>query len=333
MSKKMSRRKILIMVVIAIFFVAVALGVFPGCKNTGETIGIAGIRETEKTPVKVVDGDENIIELAGPAESIVVLAPSALEIIDALGAMGLVVEVDSWSVSEHDPLAAGFEGAGDAFGPNVEKIAELDPDILIAPTGGPEDDFQKISDLGIEIYRVINVQGIEGVYDEIINISKIVGFGDKGEELVSELKGEVDAIYSQVMDLNDDDRPEVFYEVWNDPLTSTGGDTYISDLIEKAGGINIVAEDNLTGWPEYSVERLIEKNPDIIIAPVSLASDPSVITGDERFASIDAVINGRVYIIPDNSISRPNQNLIKKALPMLAKAIHPEIFGEFEIIE
>ena len=332
MSKKKFGRKILITVVIAIFFIVAALSIFPGCKNTG-TVDGAGESEAEKTPVKVVDGDENIIELAGPAESIVVLAPSALEIIDALGAMELVVEVDSWSVSEHDPLAAGFEGAGDAFGPNVEKITELDPDILIAPTGGPEDDFQKINDLGIEIYRVINVQGIEGVYDEILNISKIIGFGEKGKELVNELKEEVDAIYSQVEDLNDDDKPKVFYEVWNDPLTSIGGDTYISDLIEKAGGINIVAEDNLTGWPEYSVERLIEKNPDIIIAPVSLASDPSVITGDERFASIDAVMNGRVYIIPDNSISRPNQNLIKKALPMLAKAIHPEIFGEFEIIE
>ncbi|HEY4662343.1 MAG TPA: helical backbone metal receptor [Candidatus Humimicrobiaceae bacterium] len=328
----MSKKKVLITAVVTIFLIVAALSIFPGCKNTG-TAEVAGESEAEKTPVKVVDGDENIVELAGPALSIVVLAPSALEIIDALGAMELVVEVDSWSVEQHDPLAEGFEGAGDAFGPNIEKIAELNPDILITPTGGPEDDFLKISDLGIEIYRVINVKGIEGVYDEIINISKIVGFGDKGEELVNELKGEVDAIYSQVKDLNDDDKPEVFYEVWNDPLTSTGGDTYISDLIEKAGGINIVAEDNLTGWPEYSVERLIEKNPDIIIAPVSLASDPSVITGDERFASIDAVINGRVYIIPDNSISRPNQNLIKKALPMLAKAIHPEIFGEFEIIE
>jgi len=325
-------RKILITVVIAIFFIAAALSIFPGCKNTGD-IGVAGIGEAEKSPVSVVGGDGNTVELTGPASSIIVLAPSALEIIDALGAMELVVEVDSWSVSEQDPLAAGFEGAGDAFGPNVERIAELDPDILITPTGGPEDDFGKISELGIEIYRVINVEGIEGVYDEIVNISKIIGFGEEGEELVNELKEEVDAIYSQVEDLNVDDKPEVFYEVWNDPLTSIGGDTYISDLIEKAGGINIVAEDNLTGWPEYSIERLIEKNPDIIIAPVSLASDSSVITGDERFVSIDAVINSRVYIIPDNAISRPNQNLIKKALPMLAKAIHPEIFGEFEIIE
>jgi iron complex transport system substrate-binding protein len=80
------------------------------------------------------------------------------------------------------------------------------------------------------------------------------------------------------------------------------------------------------------VETLIEKNPDIIIAPMSLAADPSVITGDERFASIDAVINGRVYVVPDNQVSRPSQNIIK-GLQMLAKAVHPEIFGEFEIIE
>ena len=327
----MSKSKILIVVVVAIFIVAAALSIFPGCKNTGD-IEVAGIGEAEKTPVRVVDGDENTIELAGPASSIVVLAPSALGIIDALGAMELVAEVDSWSVSEHDPLAEGFEGAGDAFGPNVERIAELNPDILIAPTGGPEDDFGKISELGIEIYRVINVQGIEGVYDEIANISKIIGFGDKGEELVNELRKQVDEIYNQVKDLSDEQQPRVFLEINSEPLMSIGYDTYTNDLIEKAGGINIVAEDNLTGWPEYSVERLIEKNPDIIIAPASLAADPSIITGDQRFASIDAVKNGRVYIIPDDSIYQPNQNLIK-GLQMLAKAIHPEIFGEFEIIE
>jgi len=327
----MSKSKILVIVVVAIFIVAAVLNVFPGCKNTGD-VRTAGTREAEKTPVRVVDGDENIIELAGPAASIVVLAPSALEIIDALGAMELVVEVDSWSVSEHDPLAEGFEGAGDAFGPNVEKIAELDPDILIAPTGGPEDDFEKISELGIEIYRVINVEGIEGVYDEIANISKIIGFGDKGEELVNELRGQVDEIYNQIKDLSDEQQPRVFLEINSEPLMSIGADTYTNDLIEKAGGINIVAEDNLTGWPEYSVERLIEKNPDIMIAPLSIAADSSIITGDQRFASIDAVINDRVYIIPDDPIYQPNQNLIK-GLQMLAKAIHPEIFGEFEIIE
>jgi len=335
----MSKMRILITTVITILFIVTALGIFSGCKdkavekNTEGIVEDAGIEEAENTLIKVVDGEENVVELVGPADRIIVLAPSVLEIIDALGAMGLVVEVDSWSVSQSDPLAEGFEGAGDAFGPNVERIAELDPDILIAITGGPEEDFQKISDLGIKIYRVINVKGIEGIYDEIANISKIVGLEDKGEELINELKREVDEVYSQVKDLSDEQRPRVFLEINSNPLMSIGADTFISDLIEKSGGVNIAAEDNLTGWTEYSMERLIEKNPDVIIAPMSLAEDPSIITEDERFSSIAAIIEGRVYVVPDNSIFQPNQNLIKKGLPMLSKAIHPEIFGEFEIIE
>ena len=132
--------------------------------------------------------------------------------------------------------------------------------------------------------------------------------------------------------MNDDQRPRVFYVLGIEQLWSVGVDTFINDLIEKSGGMNIVAEDNLTGWPEYSLEKLIEKNPDIIIAPMMAAVDSSVITGDKRFSSINAVISNRVYIVPDNPVSRPNQNVIK-ALQMFTKAIHPEIFGEFEIIE
>lgn len=321
----MSKKIMLAVVVILILSLIATLGIFSGCKRQAT-------EESLDSPVEVVDGEENIVKLAVPARKIIVLAQSALEIIDGLGAMELVVEVDNWSVMMAEPLAEGFEGAGDVYGLNIERIAELNPDILITITGGPEDDYQKVRELGIEIYRVIDVKGIEGVYDEIANISKIIGLEDKGKELVSELKKGVDEIYNQIKDLSDEQKPRVFYEVWNDPLMGAGADTFISDLIEKSGGVNILSEDNLTGWPEYSVEKLIEKNPDVIIAPMSLAADSSVITGDERFSSIDAVKDGRVYVVPDNPISRPNQNLIK-ALQMLSKAIHPEIFGEFEVIE
>ena len=323
----MSKKIMLAAAAIMIFALLAVLFVLPGCKE--RAVIVEGLSESTIT---LVDGEENTLELAGPVKKVVVLAPSVLEIINGLSAMELVVEVDNFSVMMAEPLAEGFEGAGDSYGPNIEKIAELNPDILITTTGGPDDDYQKIRELGIEIYRVINVEGIEGVYNEIANIGKIIGFEDKGEELIGELKKGVDEIYNQIKDLSDEEKPGVFYVVWDDPLMSAGADTFINDLIEKSGGINIVAEDNLTGWPQYSLEKLIEKNPDIIIAPMSLAADSSVITGDKRFLSIDAVTGGRVYVVPDNPISRPNQNLIK-ALQMFAKAIHPEIFGEFEVIE
>jgi len=301
------------------------LAVLPGCKEQA----VAGISENM---IILEDGAGNTVELSGPAEKIVVLAPSVLEIIDALGAMELVVEVDNWSVGASDPLAEGFEGAGDAFGPNIEMIIDIDPDILITTTGGPEEDYQKLKDLGIEVYRAISINGIEGVYDEIANIGEVVGLESKAEELISELREGVDEIYNKVKDLSDDQKPRVFYEVWNDPLMSVGADTFINDIIEKSGGVNIVAEDDITGWPEYSVETLIDKNPDVIIAPLSLAADPSIITEESKFSSIKAVTDGRVYVVPDNPVSRPNHNVIK-ALEMFSKAIHPEIFGEFEIME
>ncbi len=319
-------KKFLYAVSAALVLLLIAVPAFlTGCKGEIEVKAI-----TE--PIEVTDGEGKIVELASPAKKIVVISPSALEILSGLGAMGQVLEVDNYSVASGDPLAEGFEGVGDSFGLNVERIAELDPDLLIAVNGGPDDDYQKIEELGIDIYRVISVSGIEGVYEEITNISKLTGLEDEGEELVKELKKSVDGIYNKVKDLSDEDKPEVFYEVWNDPLMSAGMDTFTNDLIKKAGGINIVAEDNITGWPEYSVETLIEKNPDIIVAPMSLAADPSIITEDERFSSIAAVRNGRVYVIPDNPISRPSQNLTT-ALDMLSKAFHPDIFGEFEIIE
>jgi len=321
MLKKFTRTAavILVLALMAVLFI------MPGCKQQSA----AGSQESA---IIVTDGEGNTMELSGPVETVIVLAPSVLEIIDALGAMERVIEVDNFSVSIKDPLVEGFEGAGDSYGPNIERITELDPDILITTTGGPEDDYQKISELGIKVYRTVSINGIEGVYDEITNIGKLLGLEEKGEELSSRLKQDVDEIYGKVKDLSDDQKPDVFYEMWNEPLMSVGIDTFINDIIKKSGGKNILAQDNLTGWPEYSMETLIEKNPDVIIAPFSVAADPSVITEDSRFASIDAVISGRVYVVPDNPVSRPNQNVIK-ALQMFSKAIHPEIFGEFEIIE
>ncbi|GAG82340.1 unnamed protein product, partial [marine sediment metagenome] len=142
----MSKKIMLAVVVILILSLIAAPGILSGCKGqaTEESLG---------SLVELVDGEENIVELAAPADKIIVLAISALEIIDALEAMDKVVGVDNWSIDNKEPLAEGFEGAGDSYGLNIERIAELNPDILITLTGGPEDDYQKVRELEIEIYR------------------------------------------------------------------------------------------------------------------------------------------------------------------------------------
>jgi iron complex transport system substrate-binding protein len=287
----------------------------------------------KETPqeIKVTDGIGSEITLTGPAKKVIVFVPSALEIINGLNAMDRVIGVDSWSAENKEPLADGLEGFGDFNSLNMEKIAAAGPDIIIGLVGWAEADIQKLNDLDIKVY-IVDANTISEVYTEIINMGKILGLNAEALKMSDELKKQVDEITSKVPNLEQSQKPKVFYEVWNEPLMSAGKNTFISELIEMSGGINIVAADGLEGWPEYSLEKLIQNNPDIMIAPVSLASDAGAILSEARFSKITAITNKRVYIIPDNPVSRPSQNIIK-GLTMIAQAIHPEIFGEFRVMQ
>jgi iron complex transport system substrate-binding protein len=281
--------------------------------------------------IKVTDGMGSDVTLDGPAQKIIVFVPSALEIINGLDAMDRVIGVDSWSAENKEPLADGLEGFGDFNSLNMEKIAAAGPDIIIGLVGWAEADIQKLNDLDIKVY-IVDANTVSEVYTEIINMGKILGLNDEALIMSDELKKQVDEITSKVPNLEQSQKPKVFYEVWNEPLMSAGKNTFISELIEMSGGINIVAADGLEGWPEYSLEKLIQNNPDIMIAPVSLASDAGAILSEARFSKIAAITNKRVYIIPDNPVSRPSQNIIK-GLTMIAQAIHPGIFGEFKAMQ
>jgi iron complex transport system substrate-binding protein len=291
----------------------------------------ATVSEEAQAVIKLVDGLGNEVVLDEPAEEVIVFVPSALEIIDAIGAMDKVIGVDNWSIDMGDPLAEGMEGFGDFQGLNMEKVTAADPDIIIGLVGWVEADLQKLADLGIKLY-IVDANTIDEVYTEIENMGAILGKQEEAKKIRDDLKEQIDAVTEKVAGLTDDEKPEVFYEVWNDPIMSAGNDTFINELIEYAGGINIVAADGLEGWPEYSVEKLIQNDPDVIIAPMSLAPDAAIILSDERFSEVKAVIDGRVYIVPDNPVSRPSQNLIK-GLEMVARALHPEIFGEFNVLQ
>lgn len=298
--------------------------------NKASDASETGSKET-LAEIKITDGMGNEITLAGPAKKVIVFVPSALEIINGLGAMDRVIGVDSWSVENKEPLAEGLEGLGDSNSLNMEKIAAAAPDIIIGLVGWAESDIQKLSDLGIKVY-IVDANTVSEVYTEIANMGRLLGLNEASLKMSEELKKQVDGITLKATDIADTQKPKVFYEVWNEPLMSAGKNTFINELIEMSGGINIVAADGLEGWPQYSIEKLIQDNPDIMIAPISLAPDANAILSEPRFSKIAAITSKRVYVVPDNPVSRPSQNIIK-GLTMIAQAIHPEIFGEFKVLQ
>ncbi|MCG9479232.1 MAG: ABC transporter substrate-binding protein [Actinomycetia bacterium] len=292
------------------------------------------VTEQDAGSIKVTDGIGQQVSMDRPVEKMIVFAPSVLEVLDALDAMDKVIGVDSWSIESGEPLAQGFEAYGDFNGPNIEKIAEANPDLVIRLSGSSEEDYDKLRELGITIYT-FEAQSFDWAYQEIINLGQMIGKEDEAEQLKNEFEQQVEDIYTKVKDLEQDQKPTVFYEIFDDPLWSAGKDTYINDMIEKAGGINIVARDGLEGYAEYSVEKLLDNNPQVMVAGdggMYEARTGEIILEDPRFSTVSAVTGGRVYVVPENSIVRPNHNSVK-GLMMLAKAFHQDIFGQFEIIE
>lgn len=271
-------------------------------------------------PVTVTDDVDKEITLTEEPDKIISLAPGNTEILFALDLDEELVGVDNFS--NYPEEVESIEKIGDAFNLNMEKIVELEPDLILTLKGN-EEAVKEFEDFGIAVYT-LDANNIENVLEDIEEIGQLTDRVKRAEELTSEMQEKIDEIKTLVADVSEEDKPKVFYMVWNEPIMSAGKGTFINDLIELANGINIVAADGLEGWLEYSLEKLIEHNPDVIIAPKSLAPTSETITADERFSSIKAVLENRVVIVDDDLVSRIGPRIVE-GFKQIAQALYPDI--------
>ena len=301
------------LIVILAFFLMSIIACVKAESDTAQTAG--------QSSLAVKDDYEREISLESIPQRIVSFAPSTTEILFALGLGDKIVGVSSYD--NYPPEVKDKEQVGGLIDLNVEKIISLNPDIAFG-IDLSKDLLDQIEKNGIKVY-MSNPTTIDMALDNIRRIGVLTGKSKEAEKLIAEMQKDVEDISSKVSDIPEKDIPKVFYEVWNEPLMTAGTDTFINDMITIAGGLNIASIDKLTGWPEYSVERLIEIDPDIIIAPRTLSPTPDIIIGDNRLSTIKAVLNKKVFIVEDDLVIRPGPRVVI-GLMDIAKAIHPEIF-------
>ncbi len=278
--------------------------------------------EEQNGPIVIVDDMGRTVVINGTPERIVSLAPSNTEILFAIGAGDRVVGVTEYC--DYPPEAVDgvkngtIQVVGGFVDINVEKVVALKPDVVFAYYG-QEKTIKQLENLSIPTV-VFNPKNITMIYDDIIIAGKVTGNIEEANALVEEMKEKVNDVVSKVSGL---EKRRVFYVVWGDPLMTVGGDTFISQLITLAGGVNIF--ENTTGWPTVNMESVVEKNPDIIILdPYCGLSKEDVLNNWSK--EINAVANGSVYVVEDqNLVIRPGPRIVD-GLEILARMIHPEAF-------
>ncbi len=273
--------------------------------------------ETPKYPLTITDFANRKVTIKAEPQRIVSLAPSITETLYFLGVLDRVVGITKFddypaNVREGRTVVGGFGS------PNIEVIASLKPDLIIATSMDMKylDQLQQIAPV-----IVIDPKNIDDIYTSIMLLGKVVGAEKQAEKVVSDMKSKIDEISSKVKGLPE---PKVFYIVWGNPLMTAGAETFLNDLIRLAGGKNIFSD--IKGWKSVSMEQVLARNPDVIILTPHCGMSVDDVY-KSQLAKTNAGKSGRVIMIKnENVLVRPSPRIVE-GLEELAKAIHPEAFG------
>jgi iron complex transport system substrate-binding protein len=286
----------------------------------------------EYQTVTLVDRMGNMVTLTSAPERIVSLAPSNTEILFAIGAGDSIVGVTDYCNYPYNFTewieAGNITSVGNYADPSVEPIVALNPDLVLASTQSLET-AENLQALGYNVL-VIEANTLDVVLQDILLVGRATDRNAEASAVVSEMRARINAVSTKAADATT--TPTVYHEVWNEPLMSVGPDTFIDELITLAGGENIF-NDATTSWPMISSEAVIEKNPDVMFFPdmyMGRADFYETIESVENrpgWDTITAVQNGALYEINADIISRSGPRLAD-ALELIAKMVHPEIFGQ-----
>ncbi|NLW89078.1 MAG: ABC transporter substrate-binding protein [Clostridiaceae bacterium] len=246
-------------------------------------------------PMAIDDSYGNRAIIEKEPMRIVSLAPNITELLFDLGAGEKLVGRTDYCNYPESALSIASVGSIDM--PSVETIVTLDPDLIIASSIFTEASYEALTELGYTVVVFHEEYDMDGVKDVIASVGAIMDCGTEAQSLIEAMD---QRIQSAIEKIDSENRPSVYYAVsFGDYGDYTaGGDTYVNALIEMAGGVNIASD--ITGW-SYSVEKLVEKDPDIILVNEYMLADFMAL---EPYKNLSAVKNGQVFGINPDLIER-----------------------------
>ena len=283
--------------------------------------------EPEFAAQEFVDALDRAVVVDTPPLRIVSLAPSVTEILFAIGAGDLVVGRTEYCDFPTDADSLPTIGGFSESTISVEAIVELEPDLVIGGSTRQAEIINALETAEINAF-VVQPVSVDEILDTIQLIGSVTDHLGGAESLMAEMQEQINAVADIVSAIPKEERVTVFYEVWHEPLMTTSLQTFIGELIQIAGGINIFA-DIEEAYPSVSSEQILLADPDMIIGPSSHGDQLTfeVISSREGWQDLIAVQNEAIYLLEGNIISRSGPRIVD-ALEMIASILYPDYFGE-----
>lgn len=187
------------------------------------------------------------------ASSYVSISPVLTEIIYALSAQDNLLGISS--VCNYPEETKEKPIIGDTYFINMEKIIKLKPDYIFS--------MESNKPMLAPIYQTktkpvyFEFSNVEDIYKGIEKIAKLTSKENEAKKLINDIKNKID--------YNKTSNPKkILYIVQFNPLITIGNKSYINDVIEKSGHINVTSDINFS-YPNITLEYTLKSNPDVVI--------------------------------------------------------------------
>ena len=256
-----------------------------------------------------MDDSGHEIVLDRPAERIITLAPHLTEQVYTAGAGSRIVATVNYS--NFPPAANQHLKIGSYKKISYEMVVGLNPDLILAFGGNGWEMINRLRALDYSVF-VDQPRELEDVASTLIKLGALLGTKGIADKEARKFRYRLKQLHSQ---FSDGESVRVFYEVWDKPLITINGDHLISSVIRLCGGKNIFS-DALPMAPRISVETVVQRNPQVIVASGHGDQKPEWLDDWLQWPSITAVEHGHLYFIPPDILQRHTVRILDGAKRM-----------------
>lgn len=275
------------------------------CGNTGNssTVSTQTSNTTEQTTVSIKDGNGDRVEVQKNPQKVVVFDNGSLDTLDALGVGDRVIGAATKNLPSYLDKYKDVESAGGIKEPDLEKINQLQPDLIII-SGRQSDYKEELAKIAPTLYLAVDTkEPWESVQQNVNALAEIFGKEDKAKEELATLTKEIEETKEKASKLEQ----TALVTLVNEGQLSAYGSGSRFGLVHDVFGFK-QADDQIeasTHGQSVSYEYILEKNPGILFVvdrTKAIGGDDSKdnVSANELVAQTDAGKNDQVISLqPD----------------------------------
>lgn len=315
-------------------FILTAALLLTACNSDEESTKV--VENEQSTDVVTIENEGiTIVSEQAPTRAVTV-NQHATEVMLALGLQDSMVGTAYLDDVIYEPLQEAYNQVPvlSETSPSKEQIIEVEADFIYGGWAsffsekkfGSREELQALEiDTYVQSSSMKIAPTVEDVYTDIRNIAKIFHIEQRGEQLISQINDEIDAVTAKIPNM---EKPlDVLVYDSGETEVYTAAQSFLNTLITMAGAKNVFGDIEDT-WAIVSKEDAVERSPQVIVITDygSTTAEEKIrfLKNDPALSQTPAVQNERFVVIPLTAAAEGVR--IAQALEMLAQGFYPEAF-------